>query len=52
MKDVASIVLIMLWIAGIVIAKGFFSTFFAFILPFYSFYLVIEKLIIFQGWLS
>lgn len=34
------------WIAGVVIAKGFWSVFFAIIIPFYSWYLVIEKLMI------
>lgn len=33
------------WIAGLVIAKGFWSTLFA-IIPFYGWYLVVEKLLI------
>jgi hypothetical protein len=33
-----------IWIFGIVIAKGFWSTFFAVIFPFWSFYLVAEEI--------
>lgn len=39
---------IIFWIAGIVIAKGFFSTFFAIIMPPYAWYLIVEKLM--QVW--
>lgn len=38
-----------LWLAGIVIAKGFWSTFFAIFFAPYSFYLVVEKLLLFWG---
>jgi hypothetical protein len=38
-----------LWVAGIVIAKGFWSTFFAFIFPFWAYYLVIERVLIHFG---
>ena len=31
------------WLAGIVIAKGFWSTLFAICVPFYSWYLVVER---------
>jgi len=34
------------WIAGIVMAKGFWSTFFAVVIPFWSYYLVIEHMIV------
>lgn len=40
-----SLYLMMLWIAGFVLAKGFWSTFFC-IFPFYAWYLVIEKIFI------
>lgn len=40
---------LLLWIAGIVIAKGFWSTFFAIFFAPYSFYLVVEKLLLFWG---
>lgn len=38
-----NIVLLILWIAGFVLAKGFWSTFFC-IIPFYAWYIVIERL--------
>lgn len=43
------IVLFICWIAGIIIAKGFWSTLFAFFIPFWSWYLVIEKIFIYYG---
>ena len=36
---------VLIWIAGVVIAKGFWSTFFAVCIPFWSYYLVVELLI-------
>lgn len=39
----------LVWMAGIVIAKGFWSTFFAIFFAPYSFYLVVEKLLLFYG---
>lgn len=41
MKAIATVV----WLMGIVIAKGFWSTFFAVIFPFWSGYLVAERLV-------
>ena len=38
------LIIVIPWIAGIVIAKGFWSTFFACIIPFYSWYLFIERI--------
>lgn len=46
MKYIASFALLIFWFAGIVIAKGFWSTFFAIIVPFWAYYLTIEMLII------
>lgn len=40
-----------MWIAGIVIAKGFWSTVFALCIPLWAWYLVIEKIMINMGWL-
>lgn len=46
MKYLASFVYLVIWIAGIVIAKGFWNTFFAICTGgFYSMYLVIELLL-------
>ena len=39
------------WLVGIVIAKGFWSCLFATIIPPYAWYLVIEKLMLVNGWL-
>lgn len=38
-------VLLVAWIAGVVIAKGFWSTFFAVIFPLWGYYLVVERLV-------
>jgi uncharacterized membrane protein len=42
----ASIVTLFIWVAGVVIANGFWSTLFAVFIPFWSFYLVVERLLI------
>ncbi len=44
MEYVFKFVAIVFWISGIVLAKGFWSTFFAVIFAPYSWYLVIEKI--------
>lgn len=46
MKSIVSLVLLVAWVAGLVIAKGFWSTFFAFIFPLWGYYLVVEQLVI------
>lgn len=38
-------IIVLFWIAGVVIAKGFWSTFFALCISFWSYYLVLELLI-------
>ncbi len=40
-ETVVSLLLLVVWILGFVIAKGFWSTLFCFI-PFYSYYIVAE----------
>jgi len=40
------VILTILWVAGVVLAQGFWTTFFAFLLPFYAWYIVIEQVII------
>lgn len=42
MKALTYFLFVLLWISGVVVAKGFFSTLFALIIPFWSFYLIIE----------
>lgn len=46
MKSLISLVLLTAWIAGIVFAKGFLSTFIAVIFPLWAYYLTVEHLII------
>ena len=45
MKYIYAAFALSVYIAGIVIAKGFWSTLFAIFIPFCSWYLVIEKLL-------
>jgi len=49
MKELRGFVYVCIWIAGIVIAKGFWSTFFAVLIPLWSYYLVIERIILYFG---
>lgn len=44
-ESTVTAVLMIMWLAGFVIAKGFWSTAFCFFMP-YAWYLVIEKLMI------
>lgn len=43
------LVTIPLWVAGIVIANGFWSTLFACIMPLWAWYLTVEKLLMHFG---
>jgi hypothetical protein len=45
MKSLVQLILLILWLAGIVIAKGFWSVFFAVVFPFWGYYLVAEQLV-------
>jgi hypothetical protein len=45
MKTLISAIFFSLWIVGIVLAKGFWSTFFAVVFPFWGYYLVAEQLV-------
>lgn len=46
MKSIVTLFFTLMWIAGIVIAKGFWSTFFAIFIPLWAYYLVVEQLLI------
>ena len=46
MKTLINFILAVMWICGIVIVKGFWSTLFAVIIPPYSWYLVVEHFLI------
>lgn len=45
MKELAGLIFGIIWVAGFVIAQGFWSTVFC-IFPFWSFYLVVERFLI------
>ena len=49
MNTLARLIMIFAWIAGIVLAKGFWSTFFALFVPLWSYYLVVERVV--ERWL-
>ena len=49
MKHIVQLIGVVIWIAGIVIANGFWSTFFALFIPLWAWYLVIERLLITNG---
>lgn len=49
MKYVIQLIGVVTWIAGVVIANGFWSTFFAIFCPLWGWYLVIERLLIMNG---
>jgi hypothetical protein len=51
MKHLAYIFFLLMWVTGIVIAKGFWSTLFSIIIFPYGWYLVIEKVLIKLNWL-
>ena len=44
MKHFTGLILVLLWLLGIVLAKGFWSTFFAVVLPIWGWYLVVEAI--------
>ena len=51
MKILIELLMLIGWIAGIVLAKGFLLTLLAIVAPIYGWYLVIEKIMIMNGWL-
>ena len=56
MKSLVEVVCVMLivvpWLAGIVLAKGFWSTFAAICVPPYAWYLVVERGMMMAGWIG
>jgi hypothetical protein len=46
MKSLISLILLVAWLGGIYLAKGFWSVFFAVIFPIWGYYLVVEQLVI------
>lgn len=47
---VATVVAVITWLAGVVLSKGMLSTLFAICFPPYAWYLVVEKVMQFKGW--
>lgn len=44
MEKIVYFIAAVVWICGVVLANGFWSTLFAITIPFWSFYLVAEKI--------
>jgi len=51
MKAITQLFLMTAWVAGFVLAKGFWSTLFC-IIPFWAYYLVVERGLQVAGWLA
>ena len=51
MRSILSTILIVLWVMGLVIAKGFWSTLFAVLVAPWAWYLSVEHIMILNGWL-
>lgn len=49
MKYLVKLFAFLVWISGIVIANGFWSTFFAIFFPFWAWYLSAEKALMYFG---
>ena len=45
-----TIIVVVTWLAGIVLSKGFWSCLFATWIPPYAWYLVVEKVMLMNGW--
>lgn len=51
MRYVAYIFGALMWVGGVVLAKGVGSTAAALLIPFWAWYLVVEKVMITNGWM-
>jgi len=51
MKYIVHIILLVTWLMGIVLAKGFWLTLLSIIFPFYAYYLVVEHAMRTLGWI-
>lgn len=49
MRAISQLLALIVWIAGIVLAHGFWSTFIAIFIPIWAWYLVIERAMQFAG---
>lgn len=52
MKALCELLVLIVWIVGIVLAKGFWSTLSAVLFPPWALYLIVERLMIWLGWVS
>jgi hypothetical protein len=43
MKHLVQLIVLLLWTAGVVLAKGFWLTILSVVIPFYAVYLVVEQ---------
>ena len=50
-SGIYNIVALSVWVCGVVISNGFWSTLFAAIIPFWAWYLVAERALTMAGWL-
>ena len=51
MDTMVKLLLLIGWVMGIVLANGFWSTLFSVFIAPYAWYLVVEKIMILNGWL-
>ena len=49
---IITIIVVVPWLMGIVISKWFWSCLFAIVIPPYAWYLVVEKVMLINGWLQ
>jgi len=52
MKELTQVAFLLVWLAGAVLAKGFWSTLVAIFIPFWALYLVVERLMMVWGWVA
>lgn len=49
---ITGISVIVSWLAGVALSKGFWSCSIAIVIPPYAWYLVVEKVMLINGWLQ
>jgi hypothetical protein len=50
-RTIGGVIAGLFWVAGVVIAKGFWWKVLAICIPFYAWYKVVEKIMVVNGWL-
>jgi len=51
LRNIFIVIISITWIAGIVLAKGFWLTLLSICMPFYAWYLIIEKIMVDTGFI-